>query len=144
MSVCPSISIENSYVEGDKSIIQGIIKVDILYVPVEGLKSVYRISEEIPFEHDIEIDDLTDTCNIFNTVSIEKLEVDLNRDDIDLSVKIKRFIEAVDKKTESFIVKGEDLGTYDLSKAPSIIVYICKEGDNLWNIAKNIIQQNQK
>ena len=136
MSVCPSISIENSYVEGDKSIIQGIIKVDILYVPVEGLKSVYRISEEIPFEHDIEIDDLTDTCNIFNTVSIEKLEVDLNRDDIDLSVKIKRFIEAVDKKTESFIVKGEDLGTYDLSKAPSIIVYICKEGDNLWNIAK--------
>ena len=84
----------------------------------------------------ITIDDLTDTCNIFNTVSIEKLEVDLNRDDIDLSVKIKRFIEAVDKKTESFIVKGEDLGAYDLSKAPSIIVYICKEGDNLWNIAK--------
>ena len=136
VSVCPSISIENSYAEGDKSIIQGIIKIDILYVPVEGLKSVYRISEEIPFEHDITIDDLTDTCNIFNTVSIEKLEVDLNRDDIDLSEKIKRFIEAVDKKTESFIVKGEDLGEYDLSKAPSIIVYICKEGDNLWNIAK--------
>ena len=36
VSVCPSITIENSYVEGDKSIIQGIIKVDILYVPVEG------------------------------------------------------------------------------------------------------------
>ena len=136
VSVCPSITIENSYVEGDKSIIQGIIKVDILYVPVEGLKSVYRITEEIPFEHDITINDLSDTCNIFNTISIEKLDVDLNRDDIDLSVKIKRFIEAVDKKTESFIVKGEDLGAYDLSAAPSIIVYICKEGDNLWNIAK--------
>ena len=45
-------------------------------------------------------------------------------------------MEAVDKKTESFIVKGEDLGVYDLSKAPSIIVYICKDGDTLWNIAK--------
>ena len=111
VSVCPSITIENSYVQGDKSIIEGIIKVDILYVPVEGLKSVYRISEEIPFEHDIEIDNLTDTCNIFNTVCIEKLETDLNRDDIDLSIKIKRFIEAIDKKTESFIVKGEDLGS---------------------------------
>ena len=76
-----SITIENSYVEGDKSIIQGIIKVDILYVPVEGLKSVYRITEEIPFEHDITINDLSDTCNIFNTISIEKLDVDLNRDD---------------------------------------------------------------
>ena len=71
----PSISVENSYIEDDKSIIEGIIKVDILYVPVEGLKSVYRISEEIPFEHDIEIDNLTETCNIFNTVCIDKLEM---------------------------------------------------------------------
>ena len=136
VSVCPSISIENSYVEDGKSIIQGIIKLDILYVPVEGLRLVYKISEEIPFEHDMEIDNLTDTSTVFNTVCIEKIEADLNRDQIDISIKVKRFIEAIDKKSESFIIKGEDHGEYDLSKAPSIIVYICKEGDNLWNIAK--------
>ena len=136
VSVCPTISIENSYVEDEKSIIQGIIKLDVLYVPVEGLRIVYKISEEIPFEHDIEIQDLRDSSAVFNTVCIEKVEADLNRDQIDISVKVKRFIEAVDKKSESFIIKGEDHGDYDLSKAPSIIVYICKEGDNLWNIAK--------
>ena len=53
VSVCPSISIENAYVEGNKSIIQGIIKVVILYVPVEGEKMIYKISEEIPFENDV-------------------------------------------------------------------------------------------
>ena len=136
VSVCPSISIENAYVEDGKSIIQGIIKLDILYVPIEGLRLVYKISEEIPFEHDMEIDDLTDASTVFNTVCIEKVESDLNRDQIDVSIKVKRFIEAIDKKSESFIIKGEDHGEYDLSKAPSIIVYICKEGDNLWNIAK--------
>lgn len=136
VSVCPSISIENSYVEDDKSIIQGIIKVDILYVPVEGLKLVYKINEEIPFEHDVTIDNLTENCKVFNKVCIDKLEVDLNRDEIDLVIKVKRFVEAIDKKGESFIVKGEDMGAYDLSKAPSIIVYVCKEGDTLWNIAK--------
>lgn len=136
ISVCPSISIENAYIENGKSYIQGILKVDMLYVPVEGLKLVYKISEEIPFDHDIEIDDLTDTATVFNTVCIERLEVDLGRDQIDLTIKVKRFIEALDKKSENFIVKGEDQGVYDLSKAPSIIVYICKEGDNLWNIAK--------
>ena len=46
------------------------------------------------------------------------------------------FVGVSNKKSEGFIIKGEDLGVYDLSKAPSIIVYICKEGDNLWNIAK--------
>ncbi|MEG1311364.1 MAG: DUF3794 domain-containing protein [Romboutsia sp.] len=136
VSVCPYITIENAYVEDNESIIQGIIKVDVLYVPVEGLKSVYKISEEIPFEHDITIENLTDTCKVFSTVCIEKVEVDLNRDQVDLNVKIKRFTEAVDKKSESFIIKGDDLGVYDLSKAPSIIVYICKEGDSLWNVAK--------
>ncbi|CEH35966.1 DUF3794 and LysM peptidoglycan-binding domain-containing protein [Romboutsia lituseburensis] len=136
VSVCPTISIENSYVEDDKSVIQGIIKVDILYVPVEGLRIVYKLSEEIPFEHETTIDNLTDTCKVFSTAAIEKVDVDLNRDEIDLSVKVKRYTEAVDKKPESFIIKGDDLGVYDLSKAPSIIVYICKEGDNLWNIAK--------
>ena len=106
VSVCPSISIENSYVEDGKSIIQGIIKLDILYVPVEGLRLVYKISEEIPFEHDMEIDNLTDTSTVFNTVCIEKIEADLNRDQIDISIKVKRFIEAIDKKSESFIIKG--------------------------------------
>ncbi|WP_042277273.1 DUF3794 and LysM peptidoglycan-binding domain-containing protein [[Clostridium] dakarense] len=136
VSVCPSISIENTYIEDNNSVVQGIIKVDVLYVPVEGLKSVYRISEEIPFEHEVTIDNLTDTCKVFSTVCIEKVDVDLNRDQIDLNVKVKRFTEAIDKKSESFIIKGDDLGVYDLSTAPSIIVYICKEGDNLWNVAK--------
>lgn len=136
VSVCPSISIENAYIEGNKSIIQGIIKAVVLFVPVEGEKMIYKISDEIPFENDINIENLTDTCSIFNTVCIDRVETDLNRNQIDIVIKVKRFTEAVDKKSESFIIKGEDQGEYDLSKAPSIIVYICKEGDNLWDIAK--------
>ena len=59
-----------------------------------------------------------------------------NKNQIDLNIKINRFVEAIDKKPESFIIKGEDKGDYDLSTAPSIIIYICKEDDNLWDIAK--------
>jgi len=136
VSVCSSISIENTFVEDNKSIIQGIVKLDMLYTPVEGLKSVYTICEEIPFEHDIEIEGLSEDCKVFNKVCIDKMDVDLNREEIDVVIKVKRYTEAMCKKCESFITKGEDLGAYDLSKAPSIVVYICKEGDTLWNVAK--------
>jgi len=136
VSVCCTASIENSYVEDNKSIIQGIVKLDVLYVPVEGLKMVYTISEEIPFENDMPIENMTDVSTVFNTVSIDKVDADLNRDQIDLNVRLKRVTEALDKNTESFIVKGEDQGPYDLSNAPSIIVYMCKKGDTFWNIAK--------
>ncbi len=131
-----NISIENNYIEKDKSIIQGIVRLDILYVPVEGLKLLYKITEEIPFKHEIDIENLNEDCKVFNSVCIEKLDLDLNKDEIDLSMKVRRYVEAMDKSVERFIVKGEDLGEYDLSKAPSLIVYICKEGDTLWNVAK--------
>lgn len=130
------IAIEDSYIENKESIIQGIIKVDILYVPVEGLKAVYKITEEIPFEHATTIEDLTDNCKVFSMASVERVDVNLNRDEIELSIKIKRFTEAIDKKMESFIIKGDDLGIYDLSKVPSLTVYVCKEQDSLWDIAK--------
>lgn len=136
VSVCCTASIENSFVEENKSFIQGIIKLDILYIPVEGLKMVYKISEEIPFEHDMAIENMTDVSSVFNTASIDKIDADLNRDQIDLTIRLKRVTEALDKNTESFIVKGEDQGPYDLSNAPSIIVYMCKKGDTFWNIAK--------
>ena len=67
---------------------------------------------------------------------LEKIDIDLSKNQIDLNIKINRFVEAIDKKPESFIIKGEDKGDYDLSTAPSIIIYICKEDDNLWDIAK--------
>ena len=81
--------LENAYIEGNKSIIQGIIKAVILYVPIEGDKMIYKISEEIPFENDVNIDNLTDECSVFNTVCIEKVEADLNREQIDLVIKLK-------------------------------------------------------
>ena len=136
VNACCIASIENTYIEGSNCVIQGIIKVDILFIPVEGLKMIYKISEEIPFEHELEINKLTDTCSVFNTICIEKIDIDLNKNQIDLNIKINRFVEAIDKKPESFIIKGEDKGEYDLSTAPSIIIYICKEDDNLWDIAK--------
>ena len=76
---------------------------------------IYKINEEIPFEHELEINKLSDTCSVFNTICIERIEVDLNRNQIDLNIRINRFVEAIDKKAESFIIKGED---------------------NLWDIAK--------
>lgn len=136
VSSSSSIWVENSYIENEKNIIQGIVKIDILYTPVEGLEPIYKISEEIPFEHEVTIEGLDENCRVFNNVLVEKLEADLNKDEIDLNIKIKRYTEAIIKKVEKFIINGEDLGDYDLSKAPSLIVYLCKEGDTLWDVAK--------
>ncbi|MGL5750201.1 MAG: DUF3794 and LysM peptidoglycan-binding domain-containing protein [Paraclostridium sp.] len=136
VSVEANIFVENSFFEGNKNIVEGVISVDMLYTPVEGLRPVYRSTEEIPFTHDIDIENVKDTTNAFNTLTIDKVEYDLNRDQVDISLKVKRYCEVLDKKKDSFIVKGEDQGPIDLSQRPSITLYITREGDQLWNIAK--------
>ncbi|MFI3210827.1 MAG: DUF3794 domain-containing protein [Peptostreptococcaceae bacterium] len=136
VSVCANMSIENNYIENEKSIIKGILKLDILYTPVEGLEPVYKINEEILFENDVLIPGLDEDCKVFDTIVIEKLDVDLSRDEIDLNMRVRRYTEVINKKVEKFIIKGEDLGKYDNSQAPSLIVYICKANDTLWDIAK--------
>ncbi|MGL5756902.1 MAG: DUF3794 and LysM peptidoglycan-binding domain-containing protein [Paraclostridium sp.] len=136
VSVDSNIIVESAFFEGDKNIVEGIVSVDILYTPVEGLRPVYRLTEEIPFTHDIEIDNIRESTNAFNNVTIDRVEFDLNRDQIDVTVKVRRYCEVLDKKKDSFIVKGEDQGPIDLSQRPSITLYIAREGDKLWNIAK--------
>lgn len=136
VSVDSNIFIENTFFDGNKSIVEGIVSVDVLYTPVEGLRPVYRLTEEIPFTHDIEIENVKETTNSFNTLTIDRVEFDLNRDQIDISLKVRRYCEVLDKKKDSFIIKGEDQGPIDLSQRPSITLYIAREGDKLWNIAK--------
>ena len=136
VSVDSNIIVESAFFEGDRNIVEGIVSVDILYTPVEGLRPVYRLTEEIPFTHDIEIDNIRESTNAFNNVTIDRVEFDLNRDQIDVTVKVRRYCEVLDKKKDSFIVKGEDQGPIDLSQRPSITLYIAREGDKLWNIAK--------
>ena len=134
VSVDSNIIVENSFFEGNKNIIEGVVRVDALYTPVEGLRPVYRLTEEIPFTHDIEVENIKDTTNAFNNVTIDRVEFDLNRDQIDVTVKVRRYCEVLDKKKDSFIIKGEDQGPVDLSQRPSITLYIAKDGDKLWNI----------
>lgn len=136
VSVDSNIIVENAFLEDDRNVIEGIVLIDILYTPVEGLRPVYRLTEEIPFTHDIEIDNIKESTNAFNNVTIDRVEFDLNRDQIDVTVKVRRYCEVLDKKKDSFIVKGEDQGPIDLSQRPSITLYIAREGDKLWNIAK--------
>lgn len=136
VSVDSNVFVENTFFEGNKNIVEGVVSVDILYTPVEGLRPVYRLTEEIPFTHDIEVDNVKETTNAFNALAIDRVEFDLNREQIDISLKIRRYCEVLDKKKDSFIVKGEDQGPIDLSARPSITLYIAREGDKLWNIAK--------
>jgi hypothetical protein len=136
VSVDTNIFVENTFFDGNKNIVEGIVSVDILYTPVEGLRPVYRITEEIPFTHDIEVDNAKESTNAFNTLTIDRVECDLNRDQVEVNLKVRRYCEVIDKKKDSFIVKGEDQGPIDLSTRPSITLYIAREGDKLWNIAK--------
>lgn len=136
VNVDANIFVENNSLLEGKNTVEGIVKVDLLYTPVEGLRPVYRLTEEIPFKHTIDLSQDKDTMSSYSTVEVDRVEYDLNRDQIDISIKAKRYTEVLDRVKDKFIVKGEDHGVIDMSLRPSITIYIAKDGDKIWDVAK--------
>lgn len=136
LSVDPKIFVTDNIIVEDKNILEGIIHVDIAYTPVDGLRPIYTITEEIPFKHSIDLMGNKENANSYGSVELEEVGYSLSKDTIDIQIKAKANFEVVEERKSRFVVNGELQGNLDLSLRPSITIYIAKNGDTLWDVAK--------
>ncbi|KXZ38886.1 LysM domain-containing protein [Alkalithermobacter thermoalcaliphilus JW-YL-7 = DSM 7308] len=126
---------ENIILEG-KNIIEGIISVNIDYVPEEALRPIYSIKEEIPFKYSIDIENCQETMVPYNKVYIKDINYNLLKGEIELQIKGICSYEVQENKKYRFLVSGELQETLDNVKRASITIYVSKEGETLWDVAK--------
>ena len=119
--------------------VEGVLMVQVMYVAGDDTKPYGVIKETLPFQQFVEakgmnegaIYDVKPTVSYISTNLLDSSEVEVKAG-VDLSTLV------VNKNPVSVISDVEEL-PLDLSKLqdfPSIIAYIVKKGDTLWNIAK--------
>ncbi|SHH32635.1 DUF3794 and LysM peptidoglycan-binding domain-containing protein [Tepidibacter thalassicus] len=136
LNVDAKVFITDNFIMENKNTLEGIVHVDIIYIPVEGLRPVYMITEEIPFKHSVNLINIDENMKPYTTVQLENIDYSLKKNEIEVKFKCKLSYEIIQNIQSKFIVNGELQGDIDLSSKPSITIYIAKEGETLWDVAK--------
>ncbi|SHK48915.1 DUF3794 and LysM peptidoglycan-binding domain-containing protein [Tepidibacter formicigenes] len=136
LNIDTKVFVTDNFIMENKNTLEGIIHVDILYTPVEGLRPVYTITEEIPFKYSIDLNNTKESMQSYVKIDLEEIDYNLQKNEIDIKIKCKSNFEVVESIESKFIVNGELQGNLDLSSRPSITIYIAKEGETLWDVAK--------
>ncbi|OPJ54801.1 DUF3794 and LysM peptidoglycan-binding domain-containing protein [Alkalithermobacter paradoxus] len=132
---CDILVTGNLVLDG-KNIIEGVTSLNIDYIPEEGLRPIYSMHEEIPFKHIIDIEKCKEGMRANNKVQVSSLSYSISKDEIEVQIKGFCSYEIQEDKKYRFLVNGELQETVDPSKRASITIYISREGETLWDVAK--------
>ncbi|MCI8299704.1 MAG: DUF3794 domain-containing protein [Lachnospiraceae bacterium] len=119
--------------------VEGTLQVTILYVTADDRMPVASVKDVLPFHYLIEVPGINDNCRYHLQTGIDQLTTvmtDSSQVEVKavLSLNCIVFLQQQVKKITE--VQQEPLDLAQLQESPGIIGYIAKEGDQLWDIAK--------
>lgn len=119
--------------------VSGVLDVQILYISDDDNKPIGAAKGVIPFNQTIEVKNLNEDCIFDVKPSVEQISVVmLDSEEVEIKAALNLDTIAFQKIDEPIIV-GIEQQEFDLDKLqmlPSMVGYIVKKGDTLWQIAK--------
>ena len=119
---------------------EGTIIVELLYITTDDNMPVGTVREIYPFSQVIEIPEMSDSVRTELECGIEQLSaVMLDQEHIEVKAVVHLDLIAFLEQTINNIeeVNEEPLDMEELQNRPGLVGYIAKEGDDLWEIARD-------
>ncbi|MCD7836576.1 MAG: DUF3794 domain-containing protein [Lachnospiraceae bacterium] len=133
------ISLERTQAVENGILLQGSLMVRVMYItgddnsPYAGMKAV------IPYEYTLEVPEITEKDLGKVRGDVEQLQVTmLDGEEVDVKAIIS-FNTTVFRNIPTELIKEVQVTELDMSKQgslPGMVIYVVKDGDNLWNIGK--------
>lgn len=119
--------------------VDGIVQMKVLYIIGNDDMPFYSMEAMIPFTHVVEARGITEDCRFFLQADLEQLSttmVDSNEIEVKATVSLNALV--LKCQTEMIISKVEEqpLDMQKIQAMPGITVYMVKNGDTMWDIAK--------
>lgn len=118
---------------------EGTIMVELLYVTTDDNMPIGTVREIYPFSQVIEMPETNEPVRMELDCGIEQLSaVMLDQEHIEVKAVVRLDLIAFLERTIQNIedVEEQELDTEELRSRPGLVGYIAKEGDELWEIAK--------
>lgn len=129
------VQVANIYNEGDKLTIEGILVTGIIYWNNE-YETRNSVSVELPYSLTVKYDLPQGDLEFDGTGCIQKITAHSKRKgEIELRADV-RFCINVYKRKIGYYIKEIQIGEVKMAKECAIAVYITREGEKLWDVAK--------
>lgn len=118
---------------------EGILTVELLYITTDDHMPVGTTREIYPFSQLLEVPDMPKDAHVELECGVEQLSaVMLDQEHIEMKAVIHLDLMVFDEMSVMNIeeVTEEPLDMEALKQSPGLVGYIIKQGDSLWNIAK--------
>jgi hypothetical protein len=129
------MNIANTFVEKDKVRIEGLVNTGVIYWNRET-DSRHSVQVEVPFSLTLNVPNVTEGCEVFAKGMICDITARPRKGiEIDITAPVTVHIQVFEVK-DGCCVKEVELGAERDLKMSAIAVYITKEGETLWDVAK--------
>lgn len=134
-----AVTIENQEIIENGILLSGSLQIQVLYITGNDESPYAKQEAQIPFQYTLEVTDITPKDMQKVNAEVEQLQVTmLDGEEMDVKAIIN-FATIVFQDVPMELIqdiKVSPLDTIKLSSLPGIAVYLCRGGDNLWNIGK--------
>lgn len=134
-----SIKIEHTEIVADGIMMEGVLHVSVLYVKADDEAPFEVWQGMVPFTHVIECSGISADMQYEIGAVLEQLNVSLIGNggaEVKASIDFQLFLRKPERVSNIQNIGAKPLDMEELSKAPGIVGYIVKEGDELWDLAK--------
>lgn len=133
------VQVEDVTVVPDGVQIDGNVQTQILYVSSEDRTPFYSVKEDIPFTYVLEAPGIDNTCETKIRGCVEQMNVTM-LDSEELEAKIILGFSGVVFRNQKEDIISEvsetEIDMDKLNELPSMVAYVAKDGDTLWEIGK--------
>lgn len=119
--------------------VEGTLQMNILYVTSDDRMPVASMKDILPFHYLIEAPGINESCRFHLQTGIDQLTTvmtDSSQVEVKAVLNLNCVVFEQQKVRKITEVVQEPLNIEELQESPGIIGYIVKEGDKLWDIAK--------
>ena len=129
---------QSEIVEGGIQV-EGTLQMSILYITADDRMPIASMKDSLPFHYLIEVPGIHEGCRYHLQAGVDQLTTVL-ADSSQVEVKAVLSLNAIVFEQQNVKrmtgVEQEALNLEELQERPGIIGYIAKDGDRLWDIAK--------
>ncbi len=134
---CSDVVIANSRIAGDFLIVDGIASTTVLYRNNET-NSVVSYNMQVPFSIDLRVGDMKSDTEHHICAKLNKVSVKARRGvELEFSGDVLIYSNFMELGKEA-VIESVELSDEKNASDCNLIIYIAKEGDTVWNIAKEM------